>query len=80
MRKETGARLTSKAGMYMTSTVFEETPDLAIEDTAYGFQYAAPAMPVNKNGDPAWSIRITPVMFPTGRIIYAFRSIFSKYP
>ena len=68
--------------MYMTSTVFEETPDLAIEDTAYGFQYAALRdAGVNENGDPR-DIRITPVMFPTGRIIpaAAFSSMFSKYP
>ena len=32
---------TSKADMYMTSTVFEETPELGIEDTPFGFHYAA---------------------------------------
>jgi len=62
----------SKAGMYMSSTVFEETPDLGIEDTAYGFQYAALRDGGKTDaGDPAWSVRITPVMFPTGRIIPA---------
>ena len=61
-----------KAGMYMSSTVFEETPDLGIEDTAYGFQYAALRdTGQDENGDPAWSVRITPVMFPAGRIIPA---------
>ena len=62
----------SKAGMYMSSTVFEETPDLGIENTAYGFHYAALRDGGrDENGDPAWSVRITPVMFPTGRIIPA---------
>jgi phthalate 4,5-dioxygenase oxygenase subunit len=62
----------SKAGMYMSSTVFDETPDLCIEDTPYGFQYAA-----LRDGGPGpdgaatWSVRITPVMLPTGRIIPA---------
>jgi phthalate 4,5-dioxygenase oxygenase subunit len=62
----------SKAGMYMSSTVFDETPDLGIEDTPYGFQYAA-----LRDGGPGpdgaatWSVRITPVMLPTGRIIPA---------
>ena len=61
-----------KAGMYMSSTVFEETPDLGIEDTAYGFQYAALRdTGQDENGDTAWSVRITPVMFPAGRIIPA---------
>ena len=62
----------SKADMYMTSTVFDATPDLGIEDTPYGFQYAAlrDGGP-GADGSPTWSVRITPVMLPTGRIIPA---------
>ena len=63
---------TSKAGMYMTSTVFEETPELGIEDTPFGFHYAALRdAGQDENMEPVWSVRITPVMFPTGRIIPA---------
>ena len=56
----------------MTSTVFDATPDLGIEDTPYGFQYAAlrDGGP-GADGSPTWSVRITPVMLPTGRIIPA---------
>ena len=67
-----GDGIRSKTGMYMSSTVFDATPDLGIEDTPYGFQYAAlrEDAPL-ADGAPAWSVRITPVMFPTGRIIPA---------
>ena len=62
----------SKADMYMTSTVFDATPDLGIEDTPYGFQYAALRDGgQGADGSPTWSVRITPVMLPTGRIIPA---------
>jgi phthalate 4,5-dioxygenase oxygenase subunit len=62
----------SKAGMYMSSTVFDATPDLGIEDTPYGFHYAALREgEVATNGAETWSVRITPVMLPTGRIIPA---------
>jgi len=67
-----GDGIRSKTGMYMSSTVFDTTPDLGIEDTPYGFQYAAlrEDAPL-ADGAPTWSVRITPVMFPTGRIIPA---------
>lgn len=62
----------SKAGMYMTSTVFDATPDLGIEDTPYGFHYAALRDGgMSQDGSANCSVRITPVMLPTGRIIPA---------
>ncbi|MEC7488869.1 MAG: Rieske 2Fe-2S domain-containing protein [Pseudomonadota bacterium] len=64
--------IVSKTELYMSSTVFEQTPSLEIEDTSYGFQYAAlrEAEPA-KDGSSTWSVRITPIMLPTGRIIPA---------
>lgn len=64
--------LSGRTGMYMSSTVFDATPDLGIEDTPYGYHYAALRDgPATTAGDPTWSVRITPVMLPTGRIIPA---------
>lgn len=68
----TGGALSEKTSLYLSSTVFEATPELGIEDTDYGYHYAALRDgPPMEDGTPTWSVRITPVMFPTGRIIPA---------
>ena len=36
-----GDAVSDKTGLYLSSTVFEATPELDIEDTEYGYHYAA---------------------------------------
>jgi phthalate 4,5-dioxygenase oxygenase subunit len=52
--------------------VDDHAPVLDIVDTEYGYHYAAKRRgPVDPNGNETFSIRVTPVIFPTGRIIPA---------
>ena len=52
--------------------VEDHAPVLDIVDTEYGYHYAAKRRgPVDENGDESFSVRVTPVIFPTGRIIPA---------
>jgi phthalate 4,5-dioxygenase oxygenase subunit len=51
-------------------SVADNAPTLEIEDTEYGYHYVAKRKgPTQKDGSPTHSIRITPVIFPTCRII-----------
>ncbi|MDB5572195.1 MAG: hypothetical protein JWN93_3378 [Hyphomicrobiales bacterium] len=53
-------------------TVPDNAPDLEVENTAYGFHYVAKRQGAPlADGTPTASVRVTPVMFPTGRIIPA---------
>lgn len=52
--------------------VDDHAPVLDIVDTEYGYHYAAKRRgPVDDEGNDTFSIRVTPVIFPTGRIIPA---------
>lgn len=52
--------------------VNDNTPMLDIEDTAYGYHYAAKRQgPPAADGAQTHSVRVTPVILPTGRIIPA---------
>lgn len=52
--------------------VDDHAPVLDIFDTEYGYHYAAKRRgPVDEKGNASFSIRVTPVIFPTGRIIPA---------
>ena len=52
--------------------VSDHAPVLDIVDTEYGYHYAAKRQgPVGADGNETFSIRVTPVVFPTGRIIPA---------
>jgi phthalate 4,5-dioxygenase oxygenase subunit len=52
--------------------VADNAPVLEIEDTAYGYHYVAKRLgPPQPDGAPTHSIRVTPVILPTGRIIPA---------
>jgi phthalate 4,5-dioxygenase oxygenase subunit len=53
-------------------SVGDNAPTLEIEDTEYGYHYVAKRQgPARPDGRATHSIRITPVIFPTGRIIPA---------
>src|SRR5690606_11826301 len=53
-------------------TVNDNAPTLEIEDTEYGYHYVAKRKgPPTADGAPTHSIRVTPEIFPTGRIIPA---------
>lgn len=53
-------------------TVDDNAPALDIQDTAYGYHYAAKRHgPATEDGRPTHSIRVTPVILPTCRIIPA---------
>jgi phthalate 4,5-dioxygenase oxygenase subunit len=48
----------------------DNAPDIEIENTPYGYHYAAKRQgPPTPDGTPTYSARVTPVIFPTGRII-----------
>ncbi len=48
----------------------DNAPTLDIENTPYGYQYAAKRKgPTLQDGRETWSVRVTPVIFPTCRII-----------
>jgi phthalate 4,5-dioxygenase oxygenase subunit len=50
----------------------DNAPELEMEATPYGYQYVAKRQgPARPDGTPTYSIRVTPVIFPTGRIIPA---------
>ncbi len=50
--------------------VADNAPSLDIEDTEYGYRYVAKRSgPVDENGEQTYSIRVTPVILPIGRII-----------
>ena len=50
--------------------VGDNAPALEIENTPYGFHYAAKRQgPPREDGTPTDSVRVTAVIFPTGRII-----------
>jgi phthalate 4,5-dioxygenase len=52
--------------------VSDNAPELEIEDTAFGYHYVAKRKgPATEDGSPTFSIRVTPVMLPFGRIIPA---------
>lgn len=52
--------------------VADNAPVLEIEDTPYGYHYVAKRTgPKQPDGKPTHSIRVTPVLLPTGRIIPA---------
>ncbi|NYT68281.1 Rieske 2Fe-2S domain-containing protein [Pusillimonas noertemannii] len=52
--------------------VDDHAPSLDIVDTEYGYIYAAQRKgPIESDGTETHSIRVTPVIFPTGRIIPA---------
>lgn len=53
-------------------SVGDNAPILEVENTPYGYHYAAKRQgPLGDNGKPTYSVRVTPVVFPTGRIIPA---------
>ncbi|MCC2097835.1 MAG: Rieske 2Fe-2S domain-containing protein [Hyphomicrobiales bacterium] len=53
-------------------SVGDNAPDLEVENTAFGYHYAAKRQgPAGEDGKANLSIRVTPVVFPTGRIIPA---------
>jgi phthalate 4,5-dioxygenase oxygenase subunit len=52
-------------------TVNDNAPSLDIQDTEYGFHYAAKRQGSTTDGRAAHSIRVTPVILPTCRIIPA---------
>lgn len=47
----------------------DNAPDIEIENTEYGYHYAAKREGPEIDGKPTHSIRVTAVMMPTGRII-----------
>ncbi len=50
--------------------VGDNAPDVELENTQYGFHYAAKRQgPNTADGRPTTSVRVTAVIFPTGRII-----------
>lgn len=50
--------------------VGDNAPDIDLENTSYGFHYAARRDgPTSDNGTPTDSVRVTAVVLPTGRII-----------
>ncbi len=52
--------------------VADNAPTLDIEDTEYGYHYVAKRQgPPREDGAPTHSIRVTPVILPTGRVIPA---------
>ncbi len=69
---ESDGTLSSKTAMYVSADLFASAPDLSIEDTEYGYHYAALRDGPNaEDGSETWSVRITPVMLPIGRMIPA---------
>jgi phthalate 4,5-dioxygenase oxygenase subunit len=53
-------------------SVGDNSPILEVENTDYGYHYVAKRRgPASEDGKPSYSVRITPVMMPTGRIIPA---------
>lgn len=69
---ESDGTISDPTAMYVSSAVFQTAPELSIEDTEYGYHYAAMRDgPKAEDGSETWSVRITPVMFPTGRLIPA---------
>ena len=49
--------------------VGDNAPDIELENTPFGFHYAAKREGPSANGTPQASVRVTAVIFPTGRII-----------
>lgn len=69
---EAAGAMSEKSSMYVEDSIFDANVELRMEDTDYGYHYAAfrKAAPAD-DGRKRWNVRITPVMFPTGRIIPA---------
>jgi nitrite reductase/ring-hydroxylating ferredoxin subunit len=72
-----GGKLSNQTEKFVSAELFGTTPDLEIEDTEYGYHYAALRQgPPAADGGPTHSVRITPIMFPFGRMIPANAFLF----
>ena len=70
-------KMSSQTEKFVSAELFATTPDLDIEDTEYGYHYAALREgPPAEDGSPTHSVRITPVMLPFGRMIPANAFLF----
>ena len=64
--------MSEKSSMYVSHEIFDALVDLEIEDTPFGYHYVAKReIGETADGRKQWSTRITPVMFPLGRLIPA---------
>jgi len=72
-------RQRTDAGVLDAAVMEDNAPSLEIEDTPFGFHYAAIRSSMAEGGSGLRNVRITPVILPTLRVIPATFYFFSVY-